>query len=142
MVNFISALSVAFGLVAVASALPAASSGASIILESRDVSCLDNLGQGSLARQNEAAECINYLASLGNQACVSSVNAVSFCRRGETQITGISKTGHNGATSSCQNVARAAGAIMDRCSRGDGTVRGQNEAWGNGNLLVDIRRVR
>lgn len=38
-----------------------------------------------------------------------------------------------------QDVARGAGFIMDKCSRGDGKVRGQNEAWANGNLLVDIR---
>jgi hypothetical protein len=41
------------------------------------------------------------------------------------------------------NVARAAGAIMDRCTTAaaDGGlwVKGANEAWGNGNLLVDIR---
>jgi hypothetical protein len=43
------------------------------------------------------------------------------------------------------NVARGAGLIMDRCTRtaADGTlfVKGANEAWGNGNLLVDIRNV-
>ena len=44
------------------------------------------------------------------------------------------------------NVARGAGIIMDLCTRPaldgsrDLTVKGANEAFGNGNLLVDIRR--
>jgi hypothetical protein len=38
-----------------------------------------------------------------------------------------------------QQVAQAAGRILDLCSRGDGNVKGQNEAVGNPNLLVDIR---
>lgn len=39
-----------------------------------------------------------------------------------------------------QDVARGAGLIMDHCTRADGKVRGANPAWGNGNLIVDIRR--
>lgn len=54
----------------------------------------------SLTNQaSEAVECINYLAGLGNQACVSSISGVNFCRRGNTQITGLSRNG-NSATSS------------------------------------------
>ncbi|KAJ1323250.1 hypothetical protein MN608_11396 [Microdochium nivale] len=140
MVNFASAFYIALGLVTTASALPTADSDAPVLLAARAVSCLDNLPGNTLARQDEAAACIKYLASLGNQACVSSVSAQSFCRRGQTQITGISKIGHHGTSSSCQNVARAAGAVMDRCSRADGSIRGQTEAWGNGNMIVDIRR--
>lgn len=37
------------------------------------------------------------------------------------------------------DVARGAGKVMDNCSRGDGTVMGQNPAFGNGNLIVTIR---
>ena len=37
------------------------------------------------------------------------------------------------------NVARAAGRIMDKCTRG-GTVQGENTAYGNGYLHVHIRR--
>ncbi|EPS35341.1 hypothetical protein H072_11320 [Dactylellina haptotyla CBS 200.50] len=108
----------------------------------RDVTCRDDLGPGALANVNEAVECINYLASLGGQACVATVSGQSFCRRGQTQITGLSRLGGGqNAISSCNDVARGAGQILDRCTRGDGTVRGANEAWGNGNLLVDIRRV-
>ncbi|KAH6838539.1 hypothetical protein B0I37DRAFT_358291 [Chaetomium sp. MPI-CAGE-AT-0009] len=90
---------------------------------------------------SEAAECIRYLASLGNQACVATVSGQSFCRRGQTQITGISLLDRGRTTSStCNDVARGAGKIMDSCTRADGTVRGANAAWGNGNLIVDIRR--
>ncbi|GAB1310114.1 hypothetical protein MFIFM68171_00324 [Madurella fahalii] len=111
-------------------------------LQPRAVDCRDDLGESSLARASEAAECINYLASLGAQACVASVSGTSFCRRGQTQITGLSLLGGGDSTrSSCQNVARGAGQIMDLCTRGDGTVRGQTPAWGNGNMIVDIRRV-
>ncbi|KAH7032679.1 uncharacterized protein B0I36DRAFT_347860 [Microdochium trichocladiopsis] len=137
MVTFASSISVVFGLLALASAAPS--------LQGRDVSCRDDLGAPDFGHASEAVECINYLAGLGNQACVSSISGVNFCRRGSTQITGLSKTGKNGATSSCANVARAAGAIMDRCTRqaADGVlfVKGSNEAWGNGDLLVDIRKV-
>ncbi|KIL87331.1 hypothetical protein FAVG1_09035 [Fusarium avenaceum] len=107
-------------------------------IEARKLSCLDNLPADSLANVKEAVECINYLASLGNQPCVAKVSGESFCRRGNTQITGLARKGPS-ATSTCQDVARGAGFIMDKCSRGDGKVRGQNEAWANGNLLVDIR---
>ncbi|KAG7406284.1 hypothetical protein Forpe1208_v014475 [Fusarium oxysporum f. sp. rapae] len=109
------------------------------ILEKRKVTCRDDLPASSLANVREAVECINYLASL-NQPCVATISGQSFCRRGNTQITGLARGG-NTATSSCKDVARGAGFIMDKCSRGDGKVRGANEAWANGNLLVDIRNV-
>ncbi|KAK7425871.1 hypothetical protein QQZ08_007585 [Neonectria magnoliae] len=110
-------------------------------LVERDVSCMDHLPADSLANVQEAVECINYLASLGGQACTAGVSGQSFCRRGNTQITGLAVglPSHQTATASCEAVARGAGLIMDRCSRGDGKVRGQNPAWGNGHLMVDIR---
>jgi hypothetical protein len=52
-----------------------------------------------LVQASEAAECINYLASLGNQPCVATISGQSFCRRGNTQITGLARNG-NTATSS------------------------------------------
>ncbi|RMJ20075.1 hypothetical protein CDV36_000149 [Fusarium kuroshium] len=129
-------------------------------LEARAPSCMDNLPGNTLANArnastitltatltfgqiNEAVECINYLASLGNQACVAGVGGQSFCRRGNTQITGIAVglPSHQSTSSPCQAVARGAGLVMDRCSRADGKVRGQNPAWGNGHLMVDIRTV-
>ncbi|KAM5350271.1 hypothetical protein ACJ41O_006776 [Fusarium nematophilum] len=112
-------------------------------LEAREASCTDNLDGDSLANINEAVECINFLASLGDQACTAGVSGTSFCRRGNTQITGLAVglPSDQTSTSTCQEVARGAGLVMDRCSRADGKVRGQNPAWGNGHLLVDIRNV-
>ncbi|KAG5662690.1 hypothetical protein KAF25_005108 [Fusarium avenaceum] len=138
MVNFVTSVAVLLTAVSSAVAIP-------YTLQERqsDTTCMDHLPASSLARVSEAVECINYLASL-NQACVAGVSGVSFCRRGNTQITGLARNlpSHLTSSSSCKDVARGAGLIMDRCTRGDGTVRGQNPAWGNGNLWVDIRSVR
>jgi hypothetical protein len=37
-----------------------------------------------------------------------------------------------------QEAARGAGLIMDKCSRGDGTVMGENHAWASRCLLIHI----
>jgi len=37
-----------------------------------------------------------------------------------------------------QEAARGAGLIMDQCSRGDGTVMGENHAWASRCLLIHI----
>ncbi|KAM0196150.1 hypothetical protein ACHAPI_005877 [Fusarium lateritium] len=138
MVNFVTTITLLLTAVSSAVAIP-------YTLQERqsDTTCMDHLAASSLARASEAAECINYLASL-NQACVAGVSGVTFCRRGNTVITGLARnlpSSSQTSSSSCKDVARGAGLIMDRCTRGDGTVRGQNPAWGNGNLWVDIRRV-
>ncbi|QPC59212.1 hypothetical protein HYE67_001443 [Fusarium culmorum] len=137
MVNFVTSITLLLTAVSTVVALPNT-------LEKRAVTCRDDLPNSELANANEAAACIDYLASLGNQACVATISGQSFCRRGNTQITGLAR-GAPTRTSTCylcsQEVARGAGLILDRCTRGDGKVRGANEAWGNGNLLVDIRRV-
>ncbi|KAF4339489.1 hypothetical protein FBEOM_6610 [Fusarium beomiforme] len=138
MVNFISSITVLLTAASSAFAIPHT-------LQARDdVSCMDNLPGETLANVNEAVECINYLASLGDQACVAGVSGVPFCRRGNTQITGLATGLPSDQTSSspCRDVARGAGLIMDRCTRADGKVRGQVAAFGNGNLLVDIRTVQ
>ncbi|KAF4453710.1 hypothetical protein F53441_3719 [Fusarium austroafricanum] len=136
MVNFATSATLLLTTVSSALAIPHT-------LQARDVSCLDNLDGDSLANVNEAVECINFLASLGDQGCTGNISGVSFCRRGNTQITGLTPTipSDQTSTSRCQDVARAAGAILDQCSRGDGKVKGQNPAFGNGDLLVDIRNV-
>jgi hypothetical protein len=119
MVNLTSTLAAVIGLAALTSAVPT--------LEKRAVTCRDDLGPGSFGKvsnqaserrvgnqgapianrcspcdhsqASEAVECINYLASLGNQPCVATVSGQSFCRRGNTQITGLARNG-NTATSS------------------------------------------
>ncbi|KAI5236058.1 hypothetical protein E4T43_08868 [Aureobasidium subglaciale] len=42
------------------------------------------------------------------------------------------------ATKHVQEAARGAGLIMDKCSRGDGTVMGQNNAWASRCLSIMI----
>jgi len=37
-----------------------------------------------------------------------------------------------------QEAARGAGLIMDQCSRGDGTVMGENHAWASRCLLIHV----
>jgi hypothetical protein len=59
-----------------------------------------NIADVDDSQASEAAECIRYLASLGNQACVATVSGQSFCRRGQTQITGISLLDRGRTTSS------------------------------------------
>ncbi|KAL4732700.1 hypothetical protein ACLX1H_001718 [Fusarium chlamydosporum] len=84
-------------------------------LEARsDTSCMDHLGADSLGNVDDAVWCINYLASL-NQACVAGVSGVSFCKRGNTQITGLARVelAHQTASSPCKDVARGAGLIME-----------------------------
>jgi hypothetical protein len=112
MVNFITSFAVI--LAAASSALAAPQP-----LEARDdTSCMDNLPGNTLAnvcltlinssleqnanfpKVNEAVECINYLASLGDQACVAGVSGQSFCRRGNTQITGLAVGLNSDQTSS------------------------------------------
>ncbi|KAG8672245.1 hypothetical protein FPOAC2_05617 [Fusarium poae] len=133
MVNFVTSITL---LLTAASAVVASPNA----LEKRKVTCRDDLPNSELANAKEAAACIDYLASLGSKPCVATVSGQSFCRRGNTQITGLAR-GAPTRTSTCQDVARGAGFILDKCTRGDGKVRGANEAWANGNLLVDIRRV-
>ncbi|KAI4726290.1 hypothetical protein E4T49_05915 [Aureobasidium sp. EXF-10728] len=111
-------------------------------LEARsDVDCRDdNWDRWTRGNTNEAVQCINQLAALGDQACEAAASAVQFCRYGNTVIMGMSRKpiASDIASSRCQDVARGAGLIMDACTRGDGTVMGQNPAWGNGNLLITI----
>ncbi|GKT40607.1 uncharacterized protein ColSpa_00788 [Colletotrichum spaethianum] len=88
----------------------------------------------------DAVACINDLARKGSQEC--RVDAVSiFCVIGRAQITGVKGGTNNQYTSStCNDVARGAGYVMDHCTRADNTVQGAEFAYGNGNLLVWIRR--
>ncbi|ORY58553.1 uncharacterized protein BCR38DRAFT_352921 [Pseudomassariella vexata] len=110
----------------------------------QEVSCLDNLDSDSNANLADATDCVNELAALGDQVCEASVSGTAFCNRAGVQITGISIAGGNtprGTSSTCNDVARGAGRVLDLCSRGDGTVKGQTPAFGNGDLIVDVRRV-
>ncbi|RFN49166.1 hypothetical protein FIE12Z_6599 [Fusarium flagelliforme] len=132
MVNFITSLTFLLTAATSVAAIPQS-------LEARsDTTCRDDLGDDSFGSAADAVYCINYLASL-NQACVGHVSGQAFCKRGTTQITGLTLRGTS--SSSCKDVARGAGLIMDKCTKPDGRVKGANPAWGNGNLIIDIRHV-
>ncbi|KAF9876631.1 hypothetical protein CkaCkLH20_06039 [Colletotrichum karsti] len=94
---------------------------------------------GTEAYVPDAVSCINQLAARGSEACtVATVTA--FCVIGNAQITGVKGgTNDQSTTSSCNDVARGAGAVMDSCTRADNMVQGAEFAYGNGNLLVHIR---
>ncbi|WYZ36480.1 hypothetical protein EsH8_XV_000033 [Colletotrichum jinshuiense] len=100
------------------------------------VSC--NTIAGTEAYVPDAVTCINYLASLGGQACVVSEARSIFCTAGNAQISGVRGISIP-VSSSCNDVARGAGYVMDACTRADNLVQGSEFAYGNGNLLVWIR---
>ncbi|KAK4156113.1 hypothetical protein C8A00DRAFT_41381 [Chaetomidium leptoderma] len=83
-----------------------------------------------------AVACINELARRGGDCRVQF--STRFCISGTAEINGNSGWD---TTSSCNDVARGAGYIMDHCTRADNTVQGSEYAHGNGILLVRIHRV-
>ncbi|KAL0943484.1 uncharacterized protein CTRU02_201371 [Colletotrichum truncatum] len=86
----------------------------------------------------DAVWCINDVARRGGAECRVDTVTV-FCVHGRAQITGV-RGGLNPTSSSCNDVARGAGYVMDHCTRADNMVQGAEYAHGNGNLLVWIRR--
>ncbi|KAI1070459.1 hypothetical protein LB507_006684 [Fusarium sp. FIESC RH6] len=109
-------------------------------LDKRELRC-DTVA-GTSASVADAVWCIDFLARRPNQRCgVGAGGRSSFCRHGLATIQGVSgrPVWEGGTSSPCGNVARAAGRIMDKCTRG-GTVQGENTAYGNGYLHVHIRR--
>ncbi|KAF4956965.1 hypothetical protein FGADI_3377 [Fusarium gaditjirri] len=109
-------------------------------LEKRAVRC--NTVPRTSASVADAVWCIDFLARRPGQRCgVGAGGRSSFCRHGLATIQGVSSypVWKGGTSSPCGNVARSAGRIMDKCTRG-GTVQGVNTAYGNGYLSVHIRR--
>ncbi|KAF9871383.1 hypothetical protein CkaCkLH20_11030 [Colletotrichum karsti] len=84
----------------------------------------------------DAVYCINYLAGKGSTRCEVRYD-VDFCTAARAKIFGRGP-GTATVASSCNDVARGAGYIMDSCSRADNTVMGSEYAHGNGDLLVWI----
>ncbi|KAI4854290.1 hypothetical protein E4T44_00271 [Aureobasidium sp. EXF-8845] len=112
------------------------------IFEKRAVSCRDdNFNVWKRGNTADAARCITQLAALGGQACQGSISGTVFKKCGNTIIHGqnvCAPSEGNLATATCQEAARGAGLIMDKCSRGDGTVMGENHAWASRCLLIHI----
>ncbi|KAJ3174446.1 hypothetical protein HDU87_007138 [Geranomyces variabilis] len=119
------------------------------ILKARDpgpVDCRDDLGAAALGNAQDSVSCINQLAARGSDACNADQLSNILCQQGNTAITILNKQLNEGGTSdpgnvalTCNDVAQAAGHIMDICTRGDGTVRGSTDAFDNSNVIVDIR---
>ncbi|KAG9250223.1 uncharacterized protein F5Z01DRAFT_678021 [Emericellopsis atlantica] len=100
----------------------------------RDVSC----DQKPSASVSDAVQCINQLAAKGTQECHASYGgATVFCTYGKAQVVAVTNK-VEGTSSSCQDVARGLGAIMDQCWRPDNTVQGQSTAWGNGDMAIHL----
>jgi hypothetical protein len=82
--------------------------------------------QPALAR--DAVSCINELADRGRAGQQCNVNATSKsqCRRQYAQIVTVKADNQSKVnTMNCNDIARAAGLIMDRCTRNGNTVAGQ-----------------
>ncbi|KAJ0297668.1 uncharacterized protein N0V96_009964 [Colletotrichum fioriniae] len=83
----------------------------------------------------DAVTCINYLAGL-NANC-GTRTATAMCTAGNAQIVG-SGSGAGEVSTNCNNVARTAGRIMDRCWRSDNTVQGGMPAYEQGAMWVYV----
>ncbi|KXX75566.1 hypothetical protein MMYC01_208796 [Madurella mycetomatis] len=83
----------------------------------------------------DAVACINAIARRAPDSC----REYMLCQLNTAAIT--QDGGGPGRWSSCNDVARGAGYVMDHCVRpGSDWVQGSEFAHGNGNLLVRIRR--
>ncbi|KAK3348280.1 hypothetical protein B0H65DRAFT_538846 [Neurospora tetraspora] len=104
------------------------------------------------ARTEYAVACINYLAKLGPRAC-SADPLSSFCKADQwAEITGTTcnpGTSNCESWSSCQEVARTAGLIMDTCTYSVGSelyIQGQRMNYAfdknpKANMMVWVRTV-
>ncbi|RGP78280.1 hypothetical protein FLONG3_3595 [Fusarium longipes] len=137
MVNFSNAVTFCLTLVGTALAVPHT-------ISQRSVSCLDHDADSkTFGAIKEAEECIKHLSTLKNRECRSSSTPTVFCKRGKTEITGqaVGLPRWMTTATTCDDVARGAQWILDTCARNDGSIRGQDPAWGNGYLMVNIRSV-
>jgi hypothetical protein len=88
--------------------------------------CQQKGDQPALAQ--DVVSCINELADRGRAGQMCDVNSTSKsqCRRGFAQIVTVKANLQSGPTSmNCNDIARTAGLIMDRCTKNGNTVTGQ-----------------
>ncbi|CRK24994.1 hypothetical protein BN1708_014097, partial [Verticillium longisporum] len=89
----------------------------------------------------DAVTCINYLASIGSRGCTVYQYGQLFRRCGNARIYGTTGGSQSlPVTDICNNVARAAGRVMDSCYRSDNTVRG-SEMVSNKAYQVNLNGV-
>ncbi|KAF4629727.1 hypothetical protein G7Y89_g8425 [Cudoniella acicularis] len=91
------------------------------------------------ANVDDATAAANYLASLGNQACVVKgiSTLITFVTVGDAKIQGWNVSPHATVSSPCSNAATGAYDVLDYCTSG-GEVAGQMVAYGNGDLGVIV----
>ncbi|KAJ3456970.1 hypothetical protein MRS44_014111 [Fusarium solani] len=107
-------------------------------LDIRDASCRgDDVAEKS-AYVPDAVACIDQLASYGDKACKANSAVTVMCKIGGAQITAVVPGGRYPTSDTCQNMARAAGKIMDKCTRADQTVNGADYSFGNGNIAIQL----
>ncbi|CEJ93333.1 hypothetical protein VHEMI08926 [[Torrubiella] hemipterigena] len=92
---------------------------------------------------NGVIVCYNYLAKLGDTACVVPAEGYSaFCTSGDAAITGKSQLSGSGTSSACRDVANGVLWVLDHCTRNEeGNVAGFQAAYGNGDLKVSVSNV-
>ncbi|KAN0114579.1 hypothetical protein V8E51_004123 [Hyaloscypha variabilis] len=94
---------------------------------------------GQKCQATDAVACINYLAKLGSKTCTMNFNnnlhQALLCTSNSARI--LAHQIEPNQVSSCEDVARGGGKIMDGCTK-FGLVSGQDAAWGNGDYIVDI----
>ncbi|KAH7324090.1 hypothetical protein BKA65DRAFT_512055 [Rhexocercosporidium sp. MPI-PUGE-AT-0058] len=105
-------------------------------LEARYPNCdRANVGFG---HTKEAVQCINQLAALGSTPCVTDYGGRKLRTCGGTLIWSVSRV-PRGARTTCENVAKTLGRIMDVCNRPDDNIQGNDFVFGNGDFYVEIR---
>ncbi|KAK1505964.1 uncharacterized protein CCOS01_16654 [Colletotrichum costaricense] len=94
----------------------------------------------NMAPIENAAWCIQWLANQDDNKCIVMEKEVTgFCRsNGETFILGWRKNKKSLHQSTCQEIARTAGRIMDYCTS-SGFVQGETTAWNDTATGVMIR---
>ncbi|EAU84142.1 hypothetical protein CC1G_08683 [Coprinopsis cinerea okayama7 len=96
-----------------------------------------------------ALACYNYLDSLGTTPCVVPFNTqnpnwlakTTFCQALGAFWTGTCLAGTcvDHGSSYCRDVARGGLWVLTHCKNSNNQLNGNNAAWGNGNLIVDIQ---
>ncbi|OHE94676.1 hypothetical protein CORC01_10077 [Colletotrichum orchidophilum] len=118
--------------------LKSKSAGNGKIIDVNTVRC--NSFPTKMAPIEDAAWCIQWLASQDGTVCVVNEKEITgFCRsKGKTFILGWRKNKPSLHQSTCQEIARTAGRIMDYCTS-SGFVQGDTAAWNDTATGVMIR---
>ncbi|OJJ53792.1 hypothetical protein ASPSYDRAFT_136621 [Aspergillus sydowii CBS 593.65] len=94
------------------------------------------------APKDQLQQCIDELHARDQELCTVPAGQLNmgFVHIGTAMITGVHNDGNTEEDTSswCGHVADAAQEILDQCGGDKDTVSGSNEAYGNGNLSVNL----